>query len=156
MLWSLQNCYMSSDGCDMQPPPPDVQTHSRSPTTSRSPQMHTGASPAHAFALRMTRVSSQNVGKLYTENYIVHKESSWFLYMHIPSMQISVRNSCKCEPLCIIPKFTQANSRITQDASKFLSAWVLVIRPGSQSPPCMSKSWIYSPKIFNIVSLFLL
>ena len=47
-LWSLQNCYMSSDGCDIQHPPADVQTHSRSPIPSRSPQIHTGASPAHA------------------------------------------------------------------------------------------------------------
>ena len=50
-LWSLQNCFMSSDGCDMQPPPPDVQAHSSSPTPSHSlldPQMHTGTFPTHA------------------------------------------------------------------------------------------------------------
>ena len=34
------------------------------------------------YALRMIRASSQNVGKLYTEHQVVHKESSLFLYSY--------------------------------------------------------------------------
>ena len=37
--------------------------------------------PCFTFALRMTRASSRNIGKLYTEHQVVHKESSLFLYI---------------------------------------------------------------------------
>ena len=37
--------------------------------------------PCFTFALRITRAPSRNVGKLYTEHQVVHKESSLFLYV---------------------------------------------------------------------------
>ena len=36
--------------------------------------------PCFTFALRITRTSSWNVGKLYTEHLVVYKGSSLFLY----------------------------------------------------------------------------